>query len=120
MGHKNDYGLLFGPSDASGELVIKALDLQQQVKGQLDLFPMDYVSPEPAWTGAMRIRVLNQTDVVYLQNAYETWKDAGLYPADLSLHLSRLKVQLEANRDRIQGVGLKATWRMSYSPFCTR
>lgn len=100
MDHKNDYGLLFGPTDASGKLVIKDMDLRQQAKKQLDLFPMDYVSPEGAWTGAMKIRVLNRTDVVNLQNAYETWKDAGLYPADFPLHLSRLQAQLEANRDR--------------------
>lgn len=97
MSLKNDYGLLFGPTDAAGELVISDDDLQEQIQRQLDLFPMDYASPKSAWTGSMRIRVLNRSDVANLQMAYDTWKDLDLYPEDLPSHLSRLDALLSAN-----------------------
>lgn len=83
--------------------------MTHQVEQQLALSIMDYVSPQGAWTGSIKISVLNRTDVANLQMAYDIWKDAGIYPPDFPSQVSRFETVLDKSENRTLSARVEVT-----------
>jgi hypothetical protein len=94
MWTKNQYALLFGPSDERGVISITGDELMSGVRAEQDMFPMDYVSFPAEWSGGIGAEILEAAGVQRLREAIGVWGD------DHVPH--RLAADLDAYEERVQ------------------
>ena len=96
MATKNDFGLLFGPADRQGRLVIRWPEVESQVQQTRNMFPMDYGSLA-SWNGTIRVVAMNREAVARSAAAVDTWGTAGI-PGGDSGHALLLSLGAELQR----------------------
>ena len=57
---KNDFNLLFGPTDNHGELVITRAEMIEGAGRDQEMSPMDYGDPEIHFAGELAVSVFNR------------------------------------------------------------
>ena len=114
MWKKNQYVLVFGPSEADGNVRISHDELVARAREEQDAFPMDYASFPSEWTGGLGAQVLDREGVQRLREAIELWGER-FYPPEFARTLDdyeqRLR-ELEGRRPqaevaRSDGLGLR-------------
>ena len=94
MWSKNQYALLFGPSDERGLISISADDLTRQARHEEAAFPMDYVSFPAKWAGGIGAEILDADGVQRLREAISVWGDGhlpALLAGDLDGYETRIR-----------------------------
>jgi hypothetical protein len=81
MWSKNQYALLFGPSDERGVISVTRDELMRSVHDDEAAFPMDYASFPDEWSGGIGAAVLDAAGVQRLRDAITLWGDGHLPPA---------------------------------------
>lgn len=96
MARKNSFRLLIGPADARGEASISHEGIDVKVRSELDLFPMDYLGLDAAWTGVVVVRAVDRDALRRLRSAHETWGSTGGYPTGFPDLVEALEAGLAA------------------------
>ena len=94
MWAKNQYALLFGPSDERGVISISGDDLTSGARAVQEMFPMDYVSFPAEWSGGIAAEILDAAGVQRLREAIRVWGDHHVPPqlaADLDTYEERVQ-----------------------------
>jgi hypothetical protein len=78
MWSKNQYALLFGPSDERGVISVSGDDLTRGATAIQDLFPMDYASFPAEWSGGIGAEIVDADGVQRLRVAMDIWGDDHL------------------------------------------
>jgi hypothetical protein len=91
---KNQYALVFGPTDEHGLVRIAGRELTERTRAVQDFFPMDYVSFPQEWSGGIGAEPV--TDIERLRSAMRTWGDDDLYPPNLRGGLDEYDRKLRA------------------------
>lgn len=73
MSAKNPHHMVFGPSDAAGQISITADQMSTEAKNTQDLFLMDYDRLETGWTGRLKVRAMNLPMIKRALAAYHTF-----------------------------------------------
>src|ERR1700674_570984 len=60
---KNPCGLVFGPSDEQGRIVVMRDQIIGEARKTLELFLMDYGDLEIEWTGKLRVTPMNRKSI---------------------------------------------------------
>jgi hypothetical protein len=80
----NDFSSGHGPSDPTGLVTIKALDVLRRAQLDQAMFPMDYGTVEADWDGTLELRVMNLAAMEAAIEAVETWgEQAWAYRRDV-------------------------------------
>jgi len=103
MWNKNQYILVFGPSDDDGMIRVSGEELTRRARAEQAMFPMDYVSFPEEWSGGVGADVLTLEGVERLRDAMRTW-GPDLYPAQLGRDLD----DYEARIREVHGADLSA------------
>jgi hypothetical protein len=93
MWNKNQYVLLFGPSDDEGMIRVSGDELTRRANAEQAMFPMDYATFPAQWSGGLGAEVLTLEGVEQLREAMATW-GADLYPKDLDRELDHYETRL--------------------------
>lgn len=89
---KNEYGFIFGPSDAKGRITIDREALLAEAKETERTGLMDYAGLEGNWTGSLQIAALDVDGVDRALEAHAVWSAAGIrFPPDYVSSLTRLR-----------------------------
>ena len=78
---KNPHNMLFGPSGPDGKISISRTQLLAEAKKTMDLFLMDYVGIEAAWTGTLVVTPLNREAISRARSAFQRFASYN-YPAN--------------------------------------
>ena len=78
--YKNPFNFAFGTANEKGELEITRSQLLEEGQKDRNLFLMDYGHPEASWTGRIKIKIPNESDIMRAIYAYDLWGEAGGYP----------------------------------------
>jgi hypothetical protein len=97
MTRKNSFRILLGPAGDDGASSITRAEMHAKAREEVDLFPMDYVGLEAAWTGEVIARAINRPAIRRLRAAHETWGEMGGYPEGFLQHLDDLDARLASN-----------------------
>jgi len=99
MQRKNDYGLLFGPTNEAGALTVSGADLERMAHLVNGLFLMDYVGLLGWWTGEIVVTPFDLDAVRRAEHAHRTWAEAipDFYPPDFVDQMDRLTERLAAS-----------------------
>lgn len=92
---KNDFILLFGPTDDHGELVITRADLIEGAGREQEMSPMDYGDPETHFAGDLVISIFGGEKVKRAIEVYPLFKDAVQFPRDYLNQLQHAQEILE-------------------------
>ena len=79
---KNNFVLLFGPTDENGELTITREDLLRQAEQDRQFFIMDYGDPEGDFSGNLLISIFGREHITRALKAYPLFKDVASFPID--------------------------------------
>jgi len=93
---KNAAGLLFGPADDHGELVVRRADLERQYRRCVSLGVMDF----GPWTGELFVGAVTLADAANLRDGFDAWQVAPFGDGDD--YLERVEA-LEAALQRVAG-----------------
>lgn len=74
MGRKNNHDMVFGPSDARGEIHISAVDIRNEARKNLEFFLMDYADIDTLWTGVLRVKPMNREALGQALAAFRTFR----------------------------------------------
>jgi hypothetical protein len=92
---KNAYTLVFGPTNRDGHALLDHAAITQQADSQLNLALMDFDPLDKAFSGVVRITVMQEADVQNALRAYELFKGvanfADHYQDDLKSALTILR-----------------------------
>jgi hypothetical protein len=99
MWSKNQYALVFGPSDGNGVIRVSGDELAAQARAEQDAFPMDYATFPADWSGAIGVEVLDQAGVQRLREAMRVWGE-GFYPPEFGRTLNAYEQRLRALEGR--------------------
>ncbi len=97
MERKRDYGLIVGPTDATGALAVSRAELENQISViQLSAF-MDY-SSLGVWRGEMVLRPFDAAAITRAQARHQDWAAElfAAYPGDFDAEMASLAGQLAA------------------------
>jgi hypothetical protein len=108
MWAKNQYALLFGPSDERGVISITGDELVSAARAEAGMFPMDFVAFPAEWSGGIGAKILDAAGVQRLREGIRVWGD------DHVPH--RLAADLDAYEKRVQPLaGRKLKAEVAYS-----
>ena len=100
--YKNPLNFAFGPANEKGELEIARSLLLEEGQKNRDLFLMDYGHPEASWTGRIKIKIPNESDIMRAIYAYDLWGEAGGYPPSFKEKLIAMaEVLKQHSHDRL-------------------
>jgi hypothetical protein len=99
MWSKNQYMLVFGPTDSEGLIRVSGSELAARARAELDAFPMDYTTFPGDWTGGLGVEVLDATGVHRLREAIGLWGEQ-FYPPDFADTLDGYEQRLRALEGR--------------------
>ena len=86
MARKNSFDLLFGPSDARGEIEVTRDRVLNEARKSMELFVMDYVDIESHWTGKLQVTPMNRQATTRALSAYRLFRRYE-YPPDYEKNL---------------------------------
>ena len=95
MWSKNQYMLVFGPSDAEGFIRVSGDELAAQAQAVQAAFPMDYMTFPGDWTGGLGVEVLDAAGVQGLREAIGLWGE-HFYPPNFADTLDGYEQRLRA------------------------
>jgi hypothetical protein len=72
---KNDFRFIFGPSDASGSVVVTREELLSEAEKDRQFFLMDYSHPEQDFSGKIRVCVESGESIKWAFDAYGVFKN---------------------------------------------
>ncbi len=79
MRKKNDYHVLFGPSDRQGRIQVRKSEILEKIREEQSLFPMDYEGEE--FRGeSLRVEPMGLRDLESALKAYEVYGPEAGYP----------------------------------------
>jgi hypothetical protein len=93
MWEKNQYHLLFGPSNEHGLIHVTGDELQSMAEREANAFPMDYAGFPDGWTGGMGVEVVDASGLERLRSGVRTWGSGSFrpeYPQLLDAYADRL------------------------------
>jgi hypothetical protein len=99
MWSKNQYSLVFGPSDSDGSIRASGDELAERARAVVDAFPMDYTTFPDDWTGGLGVEVLDAAGVQRLREAISVWGEQ-LYPPNFALTLDSYEQRLRTLEGR--------------------
>ena len=99
MWNKNQYMLVFGPSDADGLVRVSGSELAARARVEQDAFPMDYATFPGDWTGDLGVEVLDAAGVHRLLEAIGVWGEQ-FYPPDFAHALDGYQQRLRTLEGR--------------------
>jgi hypothetical protein len=73
---KNPHGMLVGPMNSDGEIVLWRETIEENVEHELEMTPMDYVGLE-GWDGVITVEAMNRDRVRRAIAAVDVWRDLG-------------------------------------------
>jgi hypothetical protein len=94
MRHKNDFGVIAGPTDASGAVLVTRTEIERWADLDRNAFPMDYTGLGD-FTGEVLVRPLNRQAIEAALHAHELFHAGVSYPAEHELRLKRARERLE-------------------------
>jgi hypothetical protein len=103
MWSKNQYVLLFGPSDADALILVSGDELAARARAEQDAFPMDYTTFPGDWTGSLGVEVLDLAGMQRLREAIGIWGER-FYPPGFAHTLDGYEQRLR----RLEGRRLQA------------
>jgi hypothetical protein len=103
MWSKNQYSLIFGPSDTDGSIQASGAELARRARAVVDAFPMDYTLFPADWTGDLGVEVLDAAGVQRLREAIGVWGEQ-FYPPNFAHTLDGYEQLLQ----RLEGRRLEA------------
>jgi len=74
---KNPYTVIFGPTNRNGYAYLDRATISQQANSQLNLALMDFEPLDKAFTGIVRIAIMQKSDVQNALRAYEIFKSVA-------------------------------------------
>ncbi len=80
VSYKNNFDLMFGPSDPSGLITICKNDIIREAENDRKLFIMDYGDPVNNFLGEIEIMPLNKKALNDAIAAYEIYEKYSTYP----------------------------------------
>lgn len=107
--YKNDFHLLFGPTDDKGRLVITRDEMIREAQRERELFLMDYGDPEINFAGELVISIFGREKLKNAITVYPDFKDVVEFPPDHLNHLHRAQEILGnlAGKDIVLNIALK-------------
>jgi len=87
MLRKNNFGVIFGPSDSCGKVSIQKQTILDKMYGDRKLFPMDY-DGLPYFSGDLILEPMGRQEIESAIKAYDIFKSVNQYPSD---YLDRLE-----------------------------
>jgi hypothetical protein len=85
--NKNNYSIIFGPTNNEGVATIDYEELIKQTNSELELGVMDYNKLEDVYDGNIDILVMSVEELKAALGAYEIYKDVAYYPINYSANL---------------------------------
>jgi hypothetical protein len=99
---KNPHGMLVGPMNGDGEVVLLRDTIEENVDHELEMTPMDYVGLK-GWDGSITVEAMNRDRVRRAISAIDTWKDLGSLKTEENLKSLR---QYRESLETIAGMDL--------------
>jgi hypothetical protein len=93
MWNKNQYMLVFGPSDGDGLIRVSGSELSARARVEQDAFPMDYATFPGEWTGDLAPEMLDEAGVHRLREAIGVWGEQ-FYPQEFAQTLNGYQQRL--------------------------
>ncbi len=102
MTRKNDYNLMFGPTDRTGTLAISRADLANHVHVVQLSGLMDYMGLS-MWTGELMLTPFNGKAIRQAEDGHRVWARAlpEAYPSDFLAQMASLARRLEQQPDSL-------------------
>jgi hypothetical protein len=92
---KNDFASAFGPSDATGTIVVSRSELLREAERDRQLFIMDYGHPELDYVGVIDVTPMNREALGRALEAYHQFQAHTHYPPRYAEHLREARRTLE-------------------------
>ncbi|WP_242395822.1 hypothetical protein [Anaeromyxobacter oryzisoli] len=92
---KNDFKLVFGPTDSAGRLRVSREDLLREGGNEKRLFPMDYGDVEADFSGELKVTPMNREALSRALTAYSMFNNVSPYPAGYEENVRRARDALE-------------------------
>ena len=92
---KNNFSLLFGPTNEHGELVITGADMIKEALRAQEMYIMDYRDPEVHFGGDLVISIFGRSQLKSAIENYAVFKDIMEYPPEYLNQLQRAHEILE-------------------------
>jgi hypothetical protein len=89
---KNPHGMLAGPTNENGEVVVTDRTIEENVNQAVETSPMDYLGLH-AWDGSIRVEAMNRDRVAKVIDAVEIWENLGSLQTEDNLRLLRRYAQ---------------------------
>jgi hypothetical protein len=93
--HKNDFKLVFGPTDSAGRLRVSREDLLREGGNEKRLFPMDYGDVETDFSGELKVTPMNREALSRALAAYSMFNKVSPYPTGYEENVRRARDALE-------------------------
>ena len=106
---KNNFNLLFGPTDDQGRVVITRAEMIKEARRDQELFITDYGDPETHFAGELVISIFGREKLKSAIDVYPGFKDTVEFPADYLNQLKRAQAILEqlAGKEILLNIALK-------------
>lgn len=105
MRRKNDFRMIFGPSDPSGQITVNSNEIESEVESAYTLFPMDY-GDISEFKGEVVLAVLDCPQLESAIRAFDLFHKVSSYPPDFRdklvaawkklFHLRPKRLEIEA------------------------
>ena len=89
--HKNNFDLVFGPTDTNGSLLVTRGELIKQAMDEKSIAQMDYGDPEHDFAGEIIVAPMTPEDIDRALKAYKFFREFTAYPIAWEKHLKRSK-----------------------------
>ena len=84
---KNNYSFIIGPTDSEGEASITKNEIINSANKTLELEIMDYSTLEEHFTGEIKAKIMNKTDIINAIEAYKIYGEDN-YPKNYIINLN--------------------------------
>ncbi len=88
---KNNFDLVFGPTDTNGSLLVTREELIKQAMDEKSIAQMDYGDPEYDFAGEIVVAPMTLEDIDRALKAYKFFREFMAYPIAWEKHLKRSK-----------------------------
>jgi len=106
MRRKNDFSMLFGPSDPSGRIIVSWSEIQSECDAEQSVAIMDYGSLQEDFTRDIELMPVSLAGVEAALAAFEMFKSAGTFRGGYEAALRTARATLAAAQNATLGIAV--------------